>query len=84
MKPGLRSTEFMAVLLFGGVAILSGLDIKDGLVNYSLNADMMSDLKYAVLTYIGGRSTIKAVQMAKKPSDNLADDVASKLMEKAK
>lgn len=92
MKPGLRTTEFVAVLLFGGIAILSGLDITDGVVNFHLNADMMGDMKYIVLTYVGGRSAIKAVQVAKKPSDTLADDVAdtladdvaAKLMEKAK
>lgn len=85
MKTGTRTTEFYAVLLFGAAALLSGLDIKDGLVNYALNADMMSDLKYAVITYIGGRTAIKAVGVARKPAaDDVAETVLAKLKEPAK
>ncbi len=65
MKSGTRTTEFYAVLLFGIAALLSGLSISDGVVNYNINAEMMGDVKYAVLAYIGSRGVIKAVDIAK-------------------
>jgi len=67
VKAGVRSTEFFVVLAFGVFAILSGLNIADGIVNYAMNQQMMDNLVYVVMTYIGGRSAIKAVETAKKP-----------------
>ena len=65
MKPGIRSTEFFAVLAFAAVALLSGLDISDGVVNFHINQSLMDDVKYIAGAYIGGRSVIKAVGVHK-------------------
>ena len=85
MKTGTRTTEFYAVLIFGAAALLSGLNIADGVVNFHLNADLMADLKYIVGAYIGGRTIIKAVGVAKKPvAEAAAEVVMAKLKENAK
>ena len=64
IKAGVRSTEFFALIAVGVFTVVSGLTITEGVVNYRANQEMMDLMTYTVMTYIGSRSGIKAVQTA--------------------
>lgn len=66
-KPGLRTTEFMVVVILGGISIISGLQVDAGVVNYHANMDLLNQLFILGMTYIGGRSAVKVAGTMKGP-----------------
>lgn len=93
VKAGVRSTEFMAVLFAHVIAILSGLSITGGTVDFHANMDLLGQLFSIDMVYIGGRTVVKGGAMVadaiKKPAPATAsppsvEDIAKQVLTQLK
>ncbi|MGI9297804.1 MAG: hypothetical protein ACR2QC_07890 [Gammaproteobacteria bacterium] len=72
-KPGLKTSEFGAVLLYALIIVVNGSDV------VNIPWDILGEMVIPITSYIGGRSLLKASSVFKPSAVRVSTDRGSAL-----